>query len=147
MLVRTRCNKTGIRGYASVVASGTGYRIGALCGYNENGNITNCYFYRFGGSDNGYGVALDDFELLDETSYVGFDFVDNPDDGNDDDWSIIEGHLPKLTWQTDDGPLFLLLDSLTTTLGGTGYSNDPFIISNYDDLMEFDDRWFVGEII
>jgi len=123
--------------YASAAVSGTGYWIGGLCGDNERSSIINCYFYLFGGLDNGCGVALEDFELLDGGNYIGFDFAGNSEDGTNDDWSIIEGHLPKLTWQTDDGPLFQLLDSLITTLSGTGYSNDPFLISSYEDLIEF----------
>ena len=111
--------------------------VGGLCGINR-GSIMNCYFYRFGGSADGWATALDDLELLDRASYVGFDFAFNSEDGTNDDWMIVQDHCPKLSWQADDGPTPpFALDAITTMLSGSGYSNDPFVISNYDDLIEF----------
>lgn len=120
------------------IGSVSGYdRVGGLCGMSY-GSITNCFFYHFSGPDNGYGAKLDDWQLQERASYVGFDFTGNSGDGTDDDWSIVEEYLPKLFWQTDNGPTVpFLLDSITTTLSGTGYTNDPFLITSLDDMIEF----------
>lgn len=123
--------------YTTSIVSGVD-SVGGLCGRSSGGSCINSYFYRFGGPDNGYGTPLDDSQLLNRENYVGFDFVDSSGDGTNDNWSIVEGHCPKLSWQVDDGPLApFALDLITTILAGTGYANDPFVISSYEDMMEF----------
>ena len=123
--------------YATGSVSGDDY-LGGLCGYNDSGTISNCYFYMFAGPDDGIGIPLDDTQLQDKTSFAGFDFYGDSADGTDDIWDITPGFMPRLYWQDALGvepPM--LLDNINTTLNGTGYSNDPFIIYDYDDLMEF----------
>ena len=46
--------------------------------------------------------------------------------------------MPKLYWQRDLGfePPFIL-DTIVTNLSGSGYAEDPFIISSVNDLLEF----------
>jgi hypothetical protein len=113
-------------------------RAGGLCGWSNAESVINCYFYSYGGPDNGLGIALDDLQLLDKANYIGLDFSDNSEDGLGDYWSIVEGFCPKLVWQTDNGPVApFALDSIATMLTGTGYENDPFLINDYNDLMEF----------
>ncbi len=100
--------------------------------------IDNCYFYKFTCCDNGYGVALDDQQLQDKASFVGFDFTGDSSDGIDDFWVIEPGYMPRLYWQDSPGfepPYFL--DSISTTLTGTGYKDAPFIIDSIDDVNEF----------
>jgi len=109
--------------------------IGSLCGYNEDGVINNSYFYVLSGLDNGIGTALDDLQIQDSASFIGFDFAGNPNDGEDDYWAIVNGHIPKLTWQTDDGPV--RPNPPVTTLTGRGFAYDPFQINSYADFTEF----------
>ena len=44
--------------------------------------------------------------------------------------------MPRLSWQEGSG-FETPLDVITTTLEGIGYSDDPFIIASYADLIEF----------
>ena len=129
----TNCYAAG-----SVSGGSDSYYLGGLCGQNGSGTISNSYFYIYTGPDNGIGIPLDDTQLQDKTSFVGFDFYGDSADGTDDIWAIAPGYMPVLSWQDSLGmepPM--LLDNINTTLNGTGYSNDPFIIYDYDDLMEF----------
>ena len=121
--------------YSTGVVAGNS-SIGGLAGSNHSGAITSCYFYIYSGPDNDMGLALDDDQLQDRSSFIGFDFAGDPSDGTEDYWIIEPGYMPRLTWQEEpgfDNPL----DTITTTLSGTGYANDPFIIADYADLMEF----------
>ena len=110
---------------------------GGLVGYNRS-SITNSYFYVYAGAVNGIGVALDDEQLQDKSSFAGFDFAGDDADGTEDIWSIEPGYMPRLAWQQSPGfaPPHRL-DNVETTLNGTGYPNDPFTIADFDDLMEF----------
>ena len=121
--------------YSAGVVSGTVW-IGGLVGHNEYSSvITSSYFYIVSG-DNGHGTALDNMQLRDKTSFVGFDFAGDTSDGTNDYWTIEAGYMPRLSWQ--DSPGFEVpLDTITTTLIGSGYPNDPFIIANKADLTEF----------
>ncbi|MCK5270521.1 MAG: hypothetical protein KAJ46_07040, partial [Sedimentisphaerales bacterium] len=119
--------------YAAGSVTGDVY-LGGLCGGNYSGTITNCYFYLLSGPDNSLGTALDDLQMQDAVSFAGFDFAGNPNDGQDGYWTIVNGHCPKLTWQTDDGPL---VSPPVTTLSGSGYSYNPFQINSYADFTEF----------
>ena len=120
--------------YATGSVTG-GHHLGGLCGRSDEGAITNCYFYLFSGPDNGWGTALDDLEMQDAVSFAGFDFAGNSNDGEDDYWTIVTGYCPKLTWQTDNGPL--VPSPPVTTLSGSGYSYDPFQVNSYADFTEF----------
>jgi hypothetical protein len=122
---------------AGLVTSGYRHRgvNGGLCGFSRYDIITNCYFYVLSGSDNGFGIPLDDIQMEDASNFIGFDFLGNSNDGLEDCWTISEGHMPKLTWQTDEGPF--IPDAWRTTLAGIGQSYDPFQINSYDDFMEF----------
>ena len=115
--------------YATSSITGGNY-LGGLCGSNESGTISNCYFYDFSGWDNGIGTPLSETELQDSASFTGFNFVDI--------WSITPGYMPRLAWQESPGfsPPWKI-DSIVTTLEGTGYENDPFIINDYEDMLEF----------
>ncbi|MCK5272752.1 MAG: hypothetical protein KAJ52_09240 [Sedimentisphaerales bacterium] len=126
----SNCYATG-----SVTGMDDSGALGGLCGYNYYGTITNCYFYLFSGLDNSFGTALDNLQMQNAASFAGFDFTDNSNDGNDDYWTIINGHCPKLAWQTDNGPL--VPTPPVTTLFGSGYSLDPFQINSCADFTEF----------
>ena len=55
---------------------------GGLVGEN-NGNIGNCYFLSISGPNNGYGAPLTDAQMKQQSSFVGWDFVNI--------WDISEG--------------------------------------------------------
>ncbi len=110
------------------------YNIGGLCGRKNMGTVNNSYFYLFSGPDNGLGTILDESQVTAE-KFVGFDFAGDPNDGTDDNWAMVSGHCPKLTWQTDDGPP--PPTPPITTLTGSGYSNDSFQINSDSDFTEF----------
>jgi hypothetical protein len=119
---------------AGSVNNSDSYFIGALCGRKNSGSISNSYFYLFSGPDNGLGTLLEEPQPGKER-FIGFDFAGDPNDGTDDDWTIVSGHCPKLTWQTDDGPL--IPAPPVTTLSGSGYPDDPFLINSESDFIEF----------
>lgn len=115
--------------YATGVVNGSS-AVGGLVGYSSD-SVSDCYFYINAGLNNGFGVPLDDEQLQNENYFIGFDFSENS-------WTINLGHMPRLSWQ--DSPGFTAphsLDQIITTLTGTGYSDDPFIISDVNDLVEF----------
>ena len=134
------CGRNNISGtiyncYATGLVSGNG-SLGGLCGFNNFGTISNCYYYIHGGPDNGYATPLNESQLQDSASFTGFDFTGNSSDGTDDIWSITPGYMPRLYWQ--DSPGFKKpLGNISTSLSGSGYINDPFIICNLDDIIEF----------
>jgi len=121
--------------YAAGTVNNSGsYYVGGLCGRKNSGSISNSYFYMYSGPDNGLGTILEESQPGKER-FVGFDFAGDPNDGTDDDWIIVSGHCPKLTWQTDDGPLIPAPPA--TTLLGSGYPDDPFLINSESDFIEF----------
>ena len=97
-------------------------------GTKYGGTLSNNYFYAYGARDNGLGTELDDLQMLDQGYYAGFDFIN--------DWAIVAGHSPILSYQTSDGPL-PLAQTFSTSLTGSGTSDDPYLITDYDDLIEF----------
>lgn len=125
--------------YAVGTVEANGF-FGGLVGYNAGSPdvVNTSYFYIYAGPDTDQGIALDDTQLQDKASFVGFDFAGDPSDGTNDHWMIEPGYMPRLSWQPSPGlEAPNLIDGITTTLSGTGYDNDPFIIANNDDLMEF----------
>jgi len=131
----TNCYSTGL-------VKGDVYLSG-LVGWNSTdiptgvaGVITDSYFYMYSGGKILRGIGLDQNQLKDKSSFFGFDFVEDTTDGNEDNWAIEPGFMPKLAWQIDLG-FKSPLDACETTLSGTGCPIDPFIIDSYTDLMEF----------
>ena len=109
--------------------------VGGLVG-ESFGSVSNCYSYIFSGPDNGMSVTLDDNELLEKSNFLGFDFADISSDGTNNYWIIEPGCMPRLSWQTSPG-FENPLARVTTSLSGIGTSDDPFMINDYDDLLEF----------
>ncbi len=109
---------------------------GALVGENS-ANVNNSYFYKYSGPNNQIGTAIDDLQIFDKKTYVGFDFVGDSNDGIDDIWNISNGNIPYLTWQNDEVRFVSPLTNVETTLLGSGSHNDPFIIASKSDLLEF----------
>ena len=120
--------------YATGFVTGFKY-VGGVSGHSDEGIIENCYYYLLGGPDNGFGLALNNMQFSESEYFTGFDFVGNSSYGNDDDWSIVAGYCPKLSWQSDFGLMLPVLPE--TTLSGSGKQNDPFIIDCEADFNEF----------
>ncbi len=111
---------------------------GGLVGSDLSGIISNCYLYIYCGLNNGHGIPLDDTGLETKSSFSGFDFTGDNADGSGDYWAIEPGYMPRLVWQESPGfNAPYLIDNITTSLLGSGYSDDPFIIDSYSDLMIF----------
>ena len=122
--------------YSSAIVNGGDF-VGVSVGKND-GIVSDSYFYVYGGQNNSFGTGLDDGEIVNISNYEGFDFTGNTEDGELDIWAKESGAMPKLSWQVGLGyQPYYRLDSISTTLSGTGYPDDPFVITDYDDLMEF----------
>ncbi len=129
--------------YATGTVISTNEQFGGLVGYNgyhlyldSIGLIENGYYFRYSGESNEYGICLNSTQVQDKSSFAGFDFEDDGSDGTDDIWAIEDGYMPRLSWQKDQGfrpPHTVVLTSLI----GSGTESDPYIIANFDDLMEF----------
>ena len=113
--------------YSNCQMNGGG-NAGLFLGTNYYGTISNNYCYAYAGRDNGLATSLNDVQMQDQMYFTGFDFSGV--------WSIVSGHCPKLSYQTSDGPLPYGL-TLSTTLAGSGTNDDPYLIADYDDLLEF----------
>ena len=114
--------------------------VGGLAG-SANTQTEYCYFYVYGGPDNLSGTPLDDEELLEQTFYLGFDFKGNNSDGTNNYWIKEPNHLPYLYWQTNAKPSApYLLEKIETSLEGSGYPEDPFILSSKDSILELKDN-------
>lgn len=81
----------------SVSGNGT---IGGLVGYNYGG-ISSCYFLVTSGPDNGLGTPLTDAQMKQQSSFTGWDFTNEMDNGTNDYWRMCVGGVeyPLLWWQ------------------------------------------------
>ena len=113
-----------------------GSDIGGVCGLN-GGVVNNAYYYLWSTLGNNCGTALSTPELLECSSYVGFDFAGSSADGTNGIWSVVDGALPKLSWQEGGCPLPPLCREPDTALIGQGTSESPFLINSLGDFMEF----------
>jgi len=75
--------------------------IGGLVGASWHGinGINDNYFLDVAGPDNGYGTPLTDSRMKKQTSFAGWDFINETVNGTNDVWIIFEGFdYPKLAW-------------------------------------------------
>ena len=111
--------------------------IGGILG-DTVGMYGGCYYYVLAGPIQSIGYPLNDYQLQEKSYFEEFDFLGDDSDGIDDIWAIEPGYMPKLAWQDDDGiKAPSQVDNITTTLTGSGTQEDPFIIADKDDLLEF----------
>jgi hypothetical protein len=105
------CYSTG------AVRGGSGStNLGGLVGDNNSGTISSCYF-PVTEPNNGFGTPLTKAKMKHQSSFIGWDFVDETANGTDDIWWITEGtSYPKLYWQTANGT-----DDIWWIAGGTSY--------------------------
>jgi hypothetical protein len=84
-----------------IVNGGSGLgNIGGFVGNDVSGSIIySSYFLDSSGPANGYGTPLFDYEMKQQASFVGWDFVGETINGTEDIWCIFEGYTyPKLAW-------------------------------------------------
>lgn len=83
----SNCYSTGI------VTAGGRYdddHLGGLCGDTFDGSIINCYYLDIADHDNGFGTPLSDTKMKQQSSFVGWDFIYETENGVADIWSINE---------------------------------------------------------
>ena len=145
--------------YSSVTVSGDN-GVGGLVGSNS-GNISNCYSTGMvsgdsdvGGlvGDNGFGgIIINSFwdketsgqltsdggeskttaQMKDSSTFVGF---------NDCSWTIDQNNdYPRLAWENTTG-LPITTNYPNVTYSGSGTENNPFILSNAEDLLSMSRR-------
>jgi hypothetical protein len=70
---------------------------GGLVGFNFCGSISGCYFLVTSGPNNGFGTPLTDGEMKQQSSFVGWDFIES--------WGIEDNQTRpflKLTYSVGD---------------------------------------------
>ncbi len=98
------CYSTALNCYASGHISG-GSAVGGFAGYAYFPTyIQNCYYLRLsdgGGPNNGIGIELTDAQMRQQSSFVGWDFFAEADNGTEELWKM-KGY-PILSWQVPVG--------------------------------------------
>jgi len=85
--------------FATGDVNGTTSFIGGLIGASA-GNINSSYFLITSAPDNNFGEPLTDEQMKQQTSFAGWDFVGETENGIQDIWKICNGtNYPKLAWQ------------------------------------------------
>ncbi len=116
--------------YAAVRVDGVHNLSGGLAGSSE-GAVLSCYFLDpcdGGGPDNGVGVRLGTEKMGRRTSFAGWDFAGQDDDGTCETWTLpMNGGYPVLNPSRIHG--------LPYPFSGRGTAEDPYLVSTRDDLM------------
>jgi len=128
--------------YSTGPVSGTGMFVGGLVGKNEGqfgstGIVLNSFWDTHtsgqAGGDGSTGTGKTTTDMQDMNTFLdaGWDFVGETTNGPSDDWAEpVEGGYPVLWWQLPEGSL----PQLPTFSGGTGESNNPYLISTATEL-------------
>jgi len=117
--------------YAIVTVSGGpgATNVGGLVGVAEYAAINNCYFLDpnyGGGSNNGCGTMLTADQMRNPASFVGWDFLNQSNDGTCQIWTIRSN---------DAGPVLSIFHGyVPAPLQGSGSVNDPYLITDANDL-------------
>ncbi|MHC4619776.1 MAG: GLUG motif-containing protein [Planctomycetota bacterium] len=101
------------------------FRVGAFCGDNS-AVLNRCYFLDTSGPDNDNGTPLTDIEMKHQSSFVGWDFLDESANGSSENWMIQDSNgYPQLSVYNIDTPV---------PLQGSGTVADPYLLTSADDL-------------
>ena len=73
--------------YSTCTVSGNDY-VGGLCGDDDITTISNSYFLYDAGPDNGYGIPLDDPNMMIQSNFTNWDFLGEPTNGSNDIWRM-----------------------------------------------------------
>jgi hypothetical protein len=117
--------------YSAAAVSGD-QDIGGFVGRNEEDRLYDCFWdiEASGQTTSAGGVGKTTLEMQDPNTFIdaGWDFAGAPG-GPGDIWAESEGvGYPIFTWQVSPPP------ELPSFSGGTGKRDDPYLISNADDL-------------
>jgi hypothetical protein len=139
--------------------------VGGLVGENY-GTISGCYFLTNSGLGNGYGTPLPDWEMRQQSSFVGWDFVGETANGTEDIWRMCINmvNYPLLWWQFNTGDFicpdgvdfrdFAIMANAWLSEPGQGNWNGrceiaqpPDYVINILDLAIFCDNWLKNDCI
>jgi len=104
--------------------------VGGFVGVDEGGDVTQCFWdAQISGqtdSDAGTGLTIAEMQVASTFLEVGWDFIDESENGTEDIWKIAEGlDYPRLWWEEYDGQVTLEVGQrFTVTLESnpsTGY--------------------------
>jgi hypothetical protein len=107
---------------------------GGLIGYDIGWMMRNCYQWLWSGPVSGNGIALTEDEMVLQSSYSGFNFVN---DCAKSGWILEAGFLPRLSWQEYQKSCLPRKCRIETSLSGEGTYSAPFLIMNKTDFLEF----------
>ena len=114
---------------AVVVGDATVDSGGLVGSLSSQGKVTDSYFLApsdGGGPDNGIGTSLTDFQMRQQSSFVGLDFATSIQDGVTDLWVMSAGGgYPVLNMLSGYDP---------PVLAGTGTANDPYLLDAAEQL-------------
>jgi hypothetical protein len=139
--------------YSTGPVSGTGGFVGGLVGKNDgedgsSGIVLHSFWDRQTsgqtGGDGSTGTDKTTAKMQDMNTFLdaGWDFVGETTNGPSDDWSEpAGGGYPVLWWQLPEGSL----PGLPTFSGGTGESNNPYLISTAAELNSIGHNWRLME--
>ncbi|MHC5082989.1 MAG: GLUG motif-containing protein [Planctomycetota bacterium] len=100
--------------------------LGGLCGTSSTALINSCYFLETAGPDNGYGVPLNELNLMAQTNFTGWDFFGENVNGTSSFWIIKPNSYPTL--------FFFDNDFTEHAFDGSGTIEDPLCIYDANDL-------------
>lgn len=149
--------------YSAVIVTGQKPYVGGLLGYNDGGSINGCYFLAGSGPDNDFGEPLEDEQMRQKSSFLGWDFVGETANGTDDIWRMCIDmvNYPLLWWQFNtadficpDGVDFadysIIADAWLTSPADADWNGRCDIAEPTDnvidvpDLAVFCDNWLEG---
>ena len=88
--------------YSGVMVSGSPLPIGGLVGNGSSGDIVQSYYLEQNETTNELGQKLTSYQMKDQVNFVGWDFVEEDDNGTDDIWWIDDGNdYPRLWWELE----------------------------------------------
>jgi len=123
----TNSDGTIINCYSSGSATGN-YRVGGFCGFNFEGSIIGSYWNETDSMANmsSGGELKTTEQMKDISTYLGW---------NDGSWIVDSGNgYPRLSWEGSVG-VSITTDYPAKTYTGIGTSQDPYVLSNPDDLI------------
>ncbi|MBN1763859.1 MAG: hypothetical protein JW860_01260 [Sedimentisphaerales bacterium] len=100
------CSAEIVNCYAAGAVYGNDYLGGLIGSETVYGLQTDCYFLDpadGGGPDNGIGTPLSDILMKNQSSFTGWDFIQESINGNEDIWHMpyMDTGYPMLWWQRD----------------------------------------------
>ncbi len=102
---------------------------GGFCGGSNlsvTGVINGCYFLDTSGPDNNWGQPLTHSQMIQMSSYIGWDFIGQQYDGTASYWIIEPYHYPELFFFHEDFSEYIF--------NGQGTNLNPYSVNDANDL-------------